>query len=52
MGYLEKFQTIRSSRLAGYREHIYECLVLLYIMCICFINFKIYVQFPIHFRSL
>ena len=25
-----KFQTNRSSRLAGYREHIYECLVLLY----------------------
>ena len=25
-----KFQPNRSSRLAGYREHIYECLVLLY----------------------
>ena len=26
----KQFQPIRSSRLAGYREHIYECLVLLY----------------------
>ena len=26
----KKFQPNRSSRLAGYREHIYECLVLLY----------------------
>ena len=25
-----EFQPIQSSRLAGYREHIYECLVLLY----------------------
>ena len=24
----QNFQPIRSSRLAGYREHIYECLVL------------------------
>ena len=26
----KKFQPNRCSRLAGYREHIYECLVLLY----------------------
>ena len=26
----KKFQPNRSSRLAGYREHIYDCLVLLY----------------------
>ena len=26
----KKFQPNRSSRLAGYREHIYECLVLIY----------------------
>ena len=26
----KKIQPNRSSRLAGYREHIYECLVLLY----------------------
>ena len=26
----KKFQPIRFSRLVGYREHIYECLVLLY----------------------
>ena len=26
----KKFQPNRSSRLAGYREHLYECLVLLY----------------------
>ena len=26
----KKFQPNRSSRLAGYREHIYECFVLLY----------------------
>ena len=26
----KKFQPIRSSRLAGYREHIYKCLVLSY----------------------
>ena len=25
----QKFQPIRSSRLAGYREHIYECLIFL-----------------------
>ena len=30
VGSLKKFQLIWSSRLAGYREHIYECLVLLY----------------------
>ena len=30
MGPLNKFQLIRSSRLAGYKEQIYECLVLLY----------------------
>ena len=30
----KKFQLNRSSRLAGYREHIYECLVLLYRRCI------------------
>ena len=31
MGSLKKFQLIRFSRFAGYRKHIYECLVLLYI---------------------
>ena len=28
--YLKKFQPIRPSRLVGYKEHIYQCLVLLY----------------------
>ena len=30
MNVQKKFQPNWSSRLAGYREHIYECLVLLY----------------------
>ena len=29
MGLLKKIQPFRPSRFAGYREHIYECLVLL-----------------------
>ena len=29
-GFPKKIQPIQSSRLASYREHIYECLVLLY----------------------
>ena len=34
----KKNQLIRSSRLVGYREHIYECLVLLYRFKCLFIN--------------
>ena len=30
LGFLKKYQPIRTSRLAGYREPIYECPVLLY----------------------
>ena len=29
-GFFKNYQPIRSSRLAGYRKHIYECLVSLY----------------------
>ena len=32
MSVQKKFQPIRSSRLAGYREHIYECLVLIIVI--------------------
>ena len=31
LGSLKKIQPIWSNRLAGYREHIYECLVLIFV---------------------
>ena len=34
----KKCKPIRSSRLAAYREHIYECLVLLYRYIICILD--------------